>query len=406
MALGKITKTTVDRLQPGEWLWDADHREVVKGFGARRQIDGIYYYLRFRLNGRQHIKSIGRHGSPYAPDTARTKAKEKLGKVAAGADPFAEEAKVRAAETFGNEAKRYLARKKTAMKPRAYSEVERHLVSHAKPLHRARLAEIDRRAVAVRLAEIETASGPVARNRVRSSLSAFFAWAITEGFIELNPVAGTAKAEESGTRDRVLSEAELAEVWAALEDDQFGDIVRLLILTGQRREEIGSLRWSEVDFERGLIVLPPARTKNKRLHEIPLSPLARAIIKQQPRSRDLVFGYGKGGFSGWSDCKAGLDQRLLDLRRDANHKAKPMPDWHLHDLRRTAATVMADKLGVLPHIIEAVLNHVSGHRAGVAGVYNRARYESEMREALQRWAQHVEAINCVTVPSAGALVLP
>ena len=392
MALGKITKTTVERLQPGEWLWDADHREVVKGFGARRQTDGIFYYLRFRLAGRQRIKSIGRHGSPYTPDTARTKAKEKLGKAAGGADPFAEEAKARVAETFGNEVKRYLERKKAAMKPRAFQEVERHLSNHAKPLHRLRLGEIDRRTVAVRLAEIEQASGPVARNRVRSSLSAFFVWAITEGFIELNPVAGTAKAEESGTRERVLTQGELAEVWAALEDDQFGDIVRLLILTGQRREEIGSLRWSEVDFERGLIALPPARTKNKRLHEVPLSPLARAIIKQQSRRRDLVFGIGKGGFSGWSDSKARLDQRMLAVRREVDHKAKPIPDWTLHDLRRTGATVMADKLGVLPHIIEAILNHVSGHRAGVAGVYNRARYEGEMREALGQWADHVAAI--------------
>ena len=392
MALGKITKTTVERLQPGEWLWDADHREVVKGFGARRQTDGIFYYLRFRLAGRQRIKSIGRHGSPYTPDTARTKAKEKLGKAAGGADPFAEEAKARVAETFGNEVKRYLERKKAAMKPRAFQEVERHLSNHAKPLHRLRLGEIDRRTVAVRLAEIEQASGPVARNRVRSSLSAFFVWAITEGFIELNPVAGTAKAEESGTRERVLTQGELADVWAALEDDQFGDIVRLLILTGQRREEIGSLRWSEVDFERGLIALPPARTKNKRLHEVPLSPLARAIIKQQSRRRDLVFGIGKGGFSGWSDSKARLDQRMLAVRREVDHKAKPIPDWTLHDLRRTGATVMADKLGVLPHIIEAILNHVSGHRAGVAGVYNRARYEGEMREALGQWADHVAAI--------------
>ena len=285
------------------------------------------------------------------------------------------------------------------MKARSYAEIERHLLNHATPLAKLRLAEIDRRTIAVRLAEIEQASGPVARNRVRSSLSAFFAWAITEGFIETNPVAGTGKAEEGGSRERVLSDAELAEVWAALEADQFGDIVRLLILTGQRREEIGALRWSEVDLERGLIVLPPARTKNRRLHEVPLSGQARAILERQSRRRghdnsprDSVFGIGKGPFSGWSDCKAALDARVLAARRETDRKAKPMPDWRLHDLRRTAATVMADRLGVLPHIVEAVLNHVSGHRAGVAGIYNRARYEEEMREALQRWADHVEAI--------------
>ena len=389
--LGKITKTAVERLQPdGGWLWDIE----VKGFGARRQVDGVFYYLRYRLGGAQRVKSIGRHGSPWTPDTARSKAKEKLGKVAAGADPFVEEAKVRAAETFGGELIRYLSRKRAAMKPRAFAEVERHLMNHAKPLHRMRLGEIDRRTVALRLAEIEEASGPVARNRVRSSLSALFAWAITEGFIETNPVTGTAKAEEGGGRERVLSPTELAEIWAAFEDDQFGDIVKLLILTGQRREEIGGLRWSEVDFKRGLIVLPPARTKNKRLHEIPLSALARAILKRQTRHRDFVFGIGKGGFSGWSDCKARLDQRVLAERQDAKPKAKPLLEWRLHDLRRTAATQMAE-LGVLPHIVEAILNHVSGHRAGVAGIYNRAKYEVEMREALERWADHVRAITSV-----------
>ena len=182
--LGKITKTAVERLQPDSgWLWDIE----VKGFGARRQVDGVFYYLRYRLGGAQRVKSIGRHGSPWTPDTARSKAKEKLGKVAAGADPFVEEAKVRAAETFGGELIRYLSRKRAAMKPRAFAEVERHLMNHAKPLHRMRLGEIDRRTVALRLAEIEEASGPVARNRVRSSLSALFAWAITGGFHRNQP---------------------------------------------------------------------------------------------------------------------------------------------------------------------------------------------------------------------------
>jgi len=399
VALGKITKTIVEKLPPGEWLWDADHREVVKGFGARRQVDGVFYYLRYRLQGRQRIKSIGRHGSPYTPDTARNEAKRMLGLVANNIDPFIESHKARSVETFGTEVKRYLENKKGSMKPRAYQEVERHLVNHGKPLHRSKLTEIDRRTIALLLAEIELTSGPVARNRVRSSLSAFFAWAITEGFLEVNPVIGTAKAEEGGSRERVLSEGELAEVWAALEDDQFEDIARLLILTGQRREEIGGLRWSEVDFDRDLIALPPARTKNKRLHELPLSPQAKTILERQPNRkhsdntpRDLIFGYGEGGFSAWSDCKTRLDEHLLAVRKRTDKRAKPLPEWHLHDLRRTVATVMADKLGVLPHIVEAILNHVSGHRAGVAGVYNRAKYEAEMREALQRWAEHVAAI--------------
>ena len=385
--LGKITKANVERLQPGQVMWDAGHREVVKGFGARRQTNDVFYVLRYRL-GKQRLDTIGRHGSPWTPNLARNEAKRLLGQVAAGIDPRQE--RERKAETFGAELDRYLEHKRALMKPRAFAEIERHLMTHAKPLHRLALADIDRRTIAQRLAEIETASGPVARNRARSSLSAFFAWLVREGLLEANPVSGTSKAIEAGSRERVLSPAELGHIWRALGEGDFGDIVRLLILTAQRREEIGSLRWSEIDFERGLIRLGPQRTKNKRLHEVPLSPAARSILEVRlPKAegptnvaagRDLVFGHGRGGFSGWSDAKKALDARA------------GVGPWRLHDVRRTAATVMADRLGVLPHIVEVILNHVSGHRAGVAGVYNRAKHEDEMRLALGRWAEHVEAI--------------
>ena len=118
-----------------------------------------------------------------------------------------------------------------------------------------------------------------------------------------------------------------------------------------------------------------------------------AIIERQPKrkGRDFILGIGELGFSGWSDCKARLDQALLAARRKHSRKAKAMPDWRLHDLRRTCATGMAE-LGVQPHIIEAVLNHVSGHKGGVAGIYNRAKYADEMRTALQRWADYLDKI--------------
>src|SRR6516164_10709447 len=374
MAVAKITVRTVEQLEPGSRVYDT----VVQGFGVRRQKDGAYYYLRFRRNGVQSMKSIGRHGSPWTPDAARSEAKRLLGAVVGGDDPFT---KPLASESFGHELARYLERKRAMMKPRAFEEVERHLTNHAAPLHKLRLAEIDRRIIAQRLGEIETTNGPVARNRVRSSLSAFFSWAVTEGLLEVNPVQGTAKLDEGGSRERTLTQQELAELWSALRNEpnaQFADIVRLLILNGQRREEIGGLRWSEID--QGLIVLPPQRTKNSRQHEVPLSRQAKAIIERQPKrkGRDFIFGIGELGFSGWSDCKARLDEALLAARRKANRKAKAMPDWRIHDLRRSCATGMAE-LGVQPHIIEAVLNHVSGHKGGVAGIYNRARYEGEMR---------------------------
>jgi integrase len=373
--IGKVTKSAVEQLGQGQLLWD----QSLNGFGARRQRRGVFYLLRYRLNGRQRFITIGRHGSPWTPDTARNEARRLLGLVASRSDPASERA--RPAETFGAEVNRYLERKRGLMKPRSFSEVERHLLAQSRLLHQHRLAEIDRRTIALRLAEIESESGPFARNKLRSSLSAFFGWAIREGLIEVNPVIGTGRADQGHGRDRVLSQTELATIWRTLEEDQFSAIVRLLILTGQRREEIGGLRWNEIDFNRGLIVLPPARSKNKRLHELPLSKQARAILERQFRRRDLVFGVGVRGFTNWSRSKVTLDRRLNGIG-----------EWRLHDLRRTAATMMADQLGILPHIIEAILNHVSGHRAGVAGIYNRARYQDEMRSALQKWAAHVEAI--------------
>src|SRR5262249_2716513 len=171
----------------------------------------------------------------------------------------------------------------------------------------------------------------------------------------------------------------LRKLWLALPSSHFGDVLRLLTLTGQRRDEIGKLQWSEVDLGRKLITLPPARTKNSRQHELPLSHQAVAILARQPRHNTSDYLFGKRGFNDWGYAKQQLDQRA------------GIAPYRLHDLRRSCATGMAE-LGVQPHIIEAVLNHVSGHKGGVAGIYNRAKYSEEMRAALQRWADHVEAL--------------
>jgi integrase len=282
--------------------------------------------------------------------------------------------------------------------------VHRHLLGNARRFHRLRLTEVTKGKVAELLHDIEERSGIVARNRLRSSLSAFFVWAITEGLLEANPVIGTAKANEGGPRERVLTEAELAEVWLALSSlaNPFTDIVRLLILTGQRRQEIGALRWDEVDLDSAVITLPPYRTKNGRQHELPLSPHVLGILKARKAKQasagviairpenGMIFGNGKSGFSGWTEWKERLDARIAGQRKEAG--AKAMPPWTLHDLRRTAATLMAEKLGILPHVIEAILNHVSGAKSGIAGVYSRATYADEMRNALCKWADYVEGL--------------
>ena len=146
--------------------------------------------------------------------------------------------------------------------------------------------------------------------------------------------------------------------------------------------------WPEIDVDKRVWRIDAERTKNGLPHDVPLSSLAVEILRRRERSdRALVFGSREGPFQGWSNAKSALDKRVLAKLREQG-ALKP---WRLHDIRRTVATRMAD-LGVQPHVIEAVLNHISGHKAGVAGVYNRASYANEKRQALDMWAAHVEAL--------------
>jgi integrase len=379
MATGTISIRTVEALAPGEVLWDT----AVRGFGVRRQSDGASYVVKYRAAGRQRFVTIGPHGSPWTPDRARREAKRLLGLVADGKDPADERAQaaLQAADTLRKIADQYLRHAKHTQRPRSYYETERYLRDSWKPLHPISVFDIRRRHVASRLTEIASRHGDVAAIRARAALSAMFNWAIREGLeLAANPVLGTNRPAEPRSRDRVLSDAELRAIWLALPDDDYGRCVRLLILTGQRRGEVGAMRWSELRAPEGLWTIPAARTKNHREHVVPLVPAALALIEAQPRRNDRDFLFGKRGYTAWPQSKAALDGRIA------------LPPWRLHDVRRTAATVMADRLGVLPHIIEAILNHASGHRAGVAGVYNRARYAEEMRAALGRWADHVARI--------------
>jgi integrase len=244
--------------------------------------------------------------------------------------------------------------------------------------------------IAHRLGEIAEASGPIAANRARAYLSGLFSWAIEQGLTEGNPVSGTGRLTKEVARDRVLSDADLKLIWEQSGSGQYGLIVKLLLLTGQRREEVAGMRWDELDFSSGSWVMEAIRTKNGRKHSVPLSPTTLALLNAVPRRGDraLCFGARSGPFSGWSKAKVLLDERINTALSATDPKAKPLAAWRLHDLRRTAATRMAD-LGVQPHVVEAVLNHISGHKAGIAGVYNHAAYDMEKRAALLLWADHM-----------------
>lgn len=397
MTSANITIRSVNALKAGETIWDAAHSHAVKGFGVRRQRGDPVYVIKYRVHGRQRFLTIGRHGAPWGPEQARREAKRLLGMVASGKDPQSEksEARSRAADTLAGVVNSYLIYAKRKQKPRSYLETQRHLLTHWASLHSMSISEVSRRHVAAKLAQIQNERGPVSAARARAALSAMFNWAMREGVeIASNPVFGTNKPAEPKSRERVLSDDDLREIWTACGDDDYGKIIRLLILTAQRRDEVGAMDWGELDLEKQLWTIPGSRTKNRRDHHVPLTQLALDLLPLAPCASERKFVFGNGprrngdvhrGFSGWSKAKLQIDQRIQLNRARRGERLEPL-QWRLHDLRRTCATGMADRLGVMPHIVEAVLNHASGHKAGVAGVYNRAKYETSVRSAMESWS--------------------
>jgi integrase len=366
--------------------WDDD----VAGFGLRLREGGSRSWIyRYRIGKVQKSVKLGNANS--VPLTvARKNASLLEAEVRLGKDPAGQKAvaKHEAEYTFALVAERFLDARRPELRPATAHEYERHLRHDARSLHRLPITAVTQADIA-RL--LNNAAGPVSANRLRSTLSAMFAWIMKEGVIlPMGNVASLTNKRAEQPRDRVLSDAELKLVWQALPDDDYGRILKLLILTGARAEEISGLQWSEIDND--AINLPGSRTKNRRAHTIPLSELAKSIIAGIERGkRAHVFGREDSGFYGWAKCKERLDQKLGDA----------VASWRTHDLRRSAVTHMAE-LGVQPHIIEAVVNHVSGHKAGVAGIYNRASYDREKREALNLWAEHVMAM----VEGRKAVVVP
>jgi integrase len=367
--------------------WD----DELAGFGLRLREGGSRHWVyQYKIGSKHRRVTFGKYPALDAKK-ARERASELHAKVRLGEDPAGakHEAQARAQETFEVCAQKYLAWQRKEVRSSTYKENERHLLKNLAPLHRLRIDNIDKRTIAAQLTRFAAEGGPVQANRTRASLSKFLNWCLNEGFVESNQAALTNVNKEKKNH-RLLSDAELVEIWNALPTNDYDAIVKLLILTGQRAKEISNLRWSEVDFDRGIITLPPHRTKNGREHIIPMSAKVTSILADQMRreGRDFVFGRGQGGFSGWSKAKDALDEAIA---AKVGKKAKPMLPWIIHDLRRAVATGMAE-IGIQPHIIEAILNHVSGHKGGVAGIYNRASYEAEKATALNRWAEHIEAI--------------
>jgi integrase len=354
--------------------------DSLPGFGVRvRQGGSRRFVYQYKLNGANRRVTF----KEANVKRARAAAQILAAKVTLGSDPALEKeaAHDAAGDTFKRCLDRYLARPQGQRRERTLQEIRRHLERNLQPLHRLHVKEISRRRVADELMRLTAENGAVQSNRTRSSLSAFLNWCIGEGYVDVNVAAQTNKHEEIA-RSRVLSDAELRTIWNALpEQGDYRDLIRLLILTGQRLREIGDLSWREVDLGKAIITLPPSRTKNHREHVVPLSVPALEILKGRARNeRELVFGQtGDHGFSGFSRAKGLLDQR-----------AKLKVPWVVHDIRRSVATGLARL--VQPHIVECVLGHVGGFKAGIASTYNLHAYEDEKRHALNLWGKHISGL--------------
>ena len=385
----KLTAQEIARYRPPQDK--SDHivfDEDLSGFGLRWRGGRRTWIFQYafgtgenRVNARM---TLGEY--PALPATkARATAQDLYAKVRLGHHPAADKKvnRTEARNTFGRLVTSYLEFQKNELRPNSYVEAVRYLDRYAGPLHGLPATVVDRKKIANLLDTIAKERGAVSANRARGSLSALFTWSMRKGLHETNPVIGTEQRKER-SRDRVLTNNELATVWNALSDSDYSDIIRLLILTGQRANEVAGLRWNEIDFDEGLISLPSERTKNARPHQFPMSTAVRDILKARPRTGDYVFGTGVGGFTGWGRCKERLDRRIAD-------KAGALPDWVVHDLRRTFATGL-QKLGVRLEVTEAVLNHVSGSRSGITGIYQRHNWTEEKKTALDAWAAHVLAV--------------
>lgn len=393
MAKGKITKRALD-----EWIaqkhegfvWD----ESIKGFGARFSRSGaVSYVLQYRMGGRETSTrryTIGNHGSPWTPATAREEAVRISLMIAQGIDPVeADNQRRRIAIdlAFENYANQFIA---SCRRAGWRGLVERSIRIYVKPvLGKKPLPNIKRHDI-ISVLDHMPAQQAANRRNVYAVLRRLFAWAVSRGDIERSPMEGMEAPPPGKARDRWLSDPELVRVWQQSfhTNRHFGAIVRLLILTGQRREEVASLSWEELDREERMWSLPGGRSKNGEPNNVSLGTFAISVLDEVARSdtwprRGRVFSTSSGAkFSAFSKGKAKLDELV------AEDGCGYLAPWRLHDLRRTLATGF-QRLGVRFEVTEAVLNHLGGSRAGVAGVYQRYNWKQEKIAALDGWNDHI-----------------
>ena len=382
--------------------------ETLPGFGLRVTKAGArVFILQYNVGKTKRRSVLGAWGTELTATQARRKAETLRGQVRDRRDPVAERKAAQAATL------RAEAQARTAAATAAYTVeamitawTEHHLSEKSASYAKRVPAELRRALKAWLLISAETFGrtdavrvldkakidrGPIAANRLRAEARACWAWAVKRGALPANPWEATPRplAKEIA-RERVLTDAELGTLYTAAGalTEPWGVLVRLLILTGQRRGEVAGMQWAELDLDAGKWSLPGNRTKNGQPHSVPLTEESVALLRTVKRRKgaDLVFeGPRHTAFSGFGKLKSSLDAALAKAAKEAGNA---VPPWTLHDLRRTLATGL-QRLGVRLEVTEAVLNHVSGSRSGIVGVYQRHGWETEKVTALTAWTAHV-----------------
>jgi integrase len=366
--------------------------DKMSGLGVRVYRSGRKTWLyQFRLAGKSYKYEIGSTAKVLA-SKAQKEAKIVAGHVANKVNPLdlRRQAEEKHKDEFGDLVVEYLNEKlhpikqgKKPMRPRSYAEVKRHLEDHCKPFKHRPIRSITHSDVANLYKKVAKESGPGAASHTWSTLRAFSHWAMRQGAVDKNVAALYDGGGAGDPRERTLEDSEIAIVWKACGADQFGNIVKLLILTGARRDEVGHMHLSELDLVDKKWLIPEDRAKNWHEHLVPLNDTAVDLLTDAIKTREaFVFGYGeKRGFSGWSKAKKALDKRITEAGHTIDH-------WVIHDLRRSFSAGL-QRLKIAPHIIDACINHLPPK---LQRTYQTHGYEDERRTALARWAAHVDAV--------------
>jgi integrase len=374
-----LDQATVDRLTLADGQFIFDSEPSLRGFGLRLRQDAKgrlakTYIVQYKTSDGQRRRTLGNTARMKA-DVARKKAAQWIAEIEKGNDPAAAKDREHKPTKFSAAVKDYL-EAKDDLRPASLKNATLYLNSakYFGPLHDIAVNRIERGDVTKCLDAIKKASGNTTALCCRAWISAFYGWAIEGGLADQNPVVGSRKFVKADPRERVLSDDELRSVWNAADPGKdFGRILRLLVLTGCRRQEIGSLKWSGVDLKAKTITIPGDRAKNHQAYTLPLMPAALDILKSIPRVGEFVFA-GKRGFNDWTKQKKLLNDGIAE--------------WNIHDLRRTFRTGLA-RLGVRPDVAERAVNHV---KKDIEKVYDVYDYKAEISSALKRWHDHVMSV--------------